>query len=162
MDILLMAGIFILLVVYVAILIHLKPSLKSKKSHEDADIESEIVQQSPEEEHAETSVQPTIIPVKAKETAEEPPKAIEPPEEPIAEFQTPKESASLPSKEVSKIEELITHKAKEIPKKAGPPGCSYYFGYLGQLPKNDPIPDDCLGCFKLMECLIKQSTNSKT
>ena len=131
-----MAGIFILIVLYVALLIHLKPSLKSKKSHE-AELNFEIRQQSPEEEPVETSVQPTI-PVETKGIVEEP----------KAEVQTPKEPVPPPP--------------KEIPKKGGPPGCSYYFGYLGELPKNTPIPDECLGCLKLMECLTKRSTKSKT
>jgi hypothetical protein len=31
------------------------------------------------------------------------------------------------------------------------------FGFLQQLPKGDPIPDECMGCKKLVECLMKKS-----
>jgi hypothetical protein len=34
-------------------------------------------------------------------------------------------------------------------------GCSHYFGYLGEYPKNTPIPNECLTCIKIMECLSK-------
>ena len=31
-------------------------------------------------------------------------------------------------------------------------GCKFKPGYLGSLPKNKPIPDECFGCPKLVEC----------
>jgi type IV secretory pathway VirB10-like protein len=34
-------------------------------------------------------------------------------------------------------------------------GCSHKFGYLGTLPKNTPIPDECFGCPKILECLMR-------
>ena len=155
-----MATIFILLVIYVLILIRLEPSLKSKKSTE-VNLNSEIQQQSQKKNPGKNSIQPTTL-VETKEIVEELPRTLEPLEKPKAQFQTLKEPTPPPPKEVSKTKELITHEAKKIPKKGGPPGCSYYFGYLGQLPKNTPIPDECLGCLKIMECLIKRSTNSTT
>jgi hypothetical protein len=30
--------------------------------------------------------------------------------------------------------------------------CKYRFGYLRTLPKNAPIPDECLGCDRIIEC----------
>jgi len=33
--------------------------------------------------------------------------------------------------------------------------CPYHFGYLGEHPKNTPIPNECLTCIKIMECLSK-------
>lgn len=33
------------------------------------------------------------------------------------------------------------------------PACTYAFGHLGTLPKNSKIPDECLGCIQIMECL---------
>jgi len=39
--------------------------------------------------------------------------------------------------------------------KTGVQGCSHYFGYLGGHPKNTPIPNECLTCIKIMECLSK-------
>jgi len=31
--------------------------------------------------------------------------------------------------------------------------CSHYFGYLRTLPKNSALPDECLGCPKIINCL---------
>lgn len=36
--------------------------------------------------------------------------------------------------------------------------CSHHFGYLGTLPKNTPLPDECLGCPKIIKCLTRAST----
>jgi len=30
------------------------------------------------------------------------------------------------------------------------------FGFLEKLPKDDPIPDECMSCQKLVECLMKK------
>ena len=32
--------------------------------------------------------------------------------------------------------------------------CPHYFGYLKKRPKNTPIPDSCLICQKMMQCLL--------
>ncbi len=34
-----------------------------------------------------------------------------------------------------------------------PSGCLHFFGYLRNMPKNTLIPDDCLGCSKIVECM---------
>jgi hypothetical protein len=39
--------------------------------------------------------------------------------------------------------------------KTGVQYCPHYFGYLGAHPKNVPIPNECLTCIKIMECLSK-------
>jgi len=31
--------------------------------------------------------------------------------------------------------------------------CEHFFGYLRKRPKNTPIPDECLTCSKMVECL---------
>ncbi len=34
--------------------------------------------------------------------------------------------------------------------------CPHFFGYVKKLPKNTPIPDDCLGCPWIVECLTTE------
>lgn len=34
--------------------------------------------------------------------------------------------------------------------------CPHKFGYLRDLPKNRPIPNECFGCPKIVECLVKK------
>jgi len=32
--------------------------------------------------------------------------------------------------------------------------CAHEFGYLKDLPRNTPVPDECFGCPKVMQCLF--------
>lgn len=34
-------------------------------------------------------------------------------------------------------------------------GCSHHFGYLANRPKNAPIPQECLLCQKIVDCMLK-------
>jgi hypothetical protein len=34
-------------------------------------------------------------------------------------------------------------------------GCSHVYGYLASRPKNFPIPQECLFCFNVIDCLYK-------
>jgi len=43
---------------------------------------------------------------------------------------------------------------REVAEK-GDSECSM-FGFLEKLPKGDPIPDECMSCQKLVECLLKK------
>ncbi|MBE0511714.1 hypothetical protein IBX38_01545, partial [Candidatus Bathyarchaeota archaeon] len=36
----------------------------------------------------------------------------------------------------------------------GPSRCAGYLGYLARLPKNDPIPRECLTCPKVLDCAM--------
>ena len=38
---------------------------------------------------------------------------------------------------------------EEVPSK-----CPHHFGYLKERPKNAPIPDECLTCKKMVQCII--------
>jgi len=35
----------------------------------------------------------------------------------------------------------------------GPRSCVHYLGYLKKRPKNTPIPEECLTCSKMIECM---------
>ena len=159
-DIILMAGIFILIVLYVALVIRLKPSLTSKKEASEKAAHVETSPQSPKGKPTEASTQPAK-PLPIKEKVEKLPTYVGPREAPRVEIQKPMEAIPSSSQEALKMKELLIQKAKAA-QKGGPPGCSYYFGFLGELPKNTGIPDACLGCLKIMECLIKRPTDSGT
>lgn len=34
-------------------------------------------------------------------------------------------------------------------------GCTHYFGYLKKREKDKPIPDECLTCSKMVDCLMQ-------
>jgi len=39
--------------------------------------------------------------------------------------------------------------------------CPHFFGYVRSLPKNTPIPDECLGCSWIVECLTHTAEEVK-
>ena len=55
----------------------------------------------------------------------------------------PTVEAAIPEKEI----ERLTSKPE-----IGSAECPYGFGYLGKLDKGASIPDECLGCSRIMEC----------
>ena len=46
-------------------------------------------------------------------------------------------------------------KSRNVKSEAKGNGCSHYLGYLKKRPKNSPIPDECLSCPQMVECLLK-------
>jgi len=41
------------------------------------------------------------------------------------------------------------------PKEESLKGCPHHFGYLAHRPKNTPIPQECLTCQKIVECMLR-------
>ncbi|MCW4007886.1 MAG: hypothetical protein NWF09_04245 [Candidatus Bathyarchaeota archaeon] len=38
-----------------------------------------------------------------------------------------------------------------------PSGCSYYLGYLSERSSKDKIPDECMMCKDIVECMLKKA-----
>ncbi len=51
------------------------------------------------------------------------------------------------------VEEREVAAAAQKQGRERPSGCLHFFGYLRNMPKNTLIPDECLGCSKMVECL---------
>ncbi|MEM3627933.1 MAG: hypothetical protein QXJ11_06590 [Candidatus Bathyarchaeia archaeon] len=47
----------------------------------------------------------------------------------------------------------IAEKAKKVIGEQASVGCKHFLGYLRKRPKNTPIPDECLTCERMIECL---------
>jgi len=67
-----------------------------------------------------------------------------------------------PQKEEEKREEEKREKEEPLVKPLekegkGPSGCLHHFGYLANRPQNAPIPQECLICSKIVECMLKLS-----
>jgi len=62
------------------------------------------------------------------------------------------EKPSEPVKPQKIIEKRQVPTAPQKQLQERPPGCLHFFGYLRNIPKNTLIPDECLGCSKMMEC----------
>jgi hypothetical protein len=46
---------------------------------------------------------------------------------------------------------------REISRKEAEPNCKNHFGYLRTLPRDAPIPDECLSCERIIECKHSQA-----
>lgn len=65
--------------------------------------------------------------------------------------QKPKKVEKVKEKEKAGWKIIRSKKPKKKPSSA----CLHYFGYLNTVPKNTSLPDNCLGCSKIMQCLAK-------
>jgi len=67
------------------------------------------------------------------------------------------------STEPQKQKEEKEKKQEELPieppekEEKGPSKCAGYLGYLASLPENKPIPQECLTCPKVLDCVMKKS-----
>lgn len=61
---------------------------------------------------------------------------------------------------LSSVEVLGLQREKRIEKKVtteAVSNCSHEFGYLGNRPKDAGIPDDCLVCPRILQCMAKST-----
>ena len=64
------------------------------------------------------------------------------------------------SKQIQQIQRVNDGK-KRIPRDSEVPhGCMFYRGYLHKRPKSVEIPEKCLGCKQLVNCLLKENAPS--
>jgi len=69
--------------------------------------------------------------------------------------------SARPQREIEDVEgkeeaPVKSSKEKEKgPKEESPKGCPHQFGYLAHRPKNVPIPQECLTCQKIVECMLR-------
>lgn len=56
--------------------------------------------------------------------------------------------------EIKKLIEKNAKKTKKAEKKKEEGKCPYHFGYLKEKPKEMPIPEECLTCPKMLECML--------
>jgi len=51
---------------------------------------------------------------------------------------------------------LMEEKPAETPE--SPPGCHHHFGYLGERSSKEKIPDECIMCKDIVQCMLKNVT----
>ena len=60
------------------------------------------------------------------------------------------------NKSLEKVMEAISnHTQTESENEEDHTNCTHHFGYLADLPTNTPIPEECLLCSKVVECIVK-------
>ncbi len=176
-DVTLLIAITVLIIFYVTLLLRLRPSTKptleahlEEETHIEGEtrIEEERVREKPKlastttgrpqssleaQEEPRTSVEISstpeklFVPLESQDVAEEPAVPLKTEEVP----KMPQEFAK--SFEAPKVEDKPSFREQPKPSSAGLSACPHYFGYLKKLPKNVPIPDECLGCLRIVECL---------
>jgi hypothetical protein len=118
----------ILVLLYLIVLIKLKPSTEGKKIIKAKSLKQNVRKAS----STERQNNPIIQPESRKESVEM--------DEPI-EKPKPAPTASLETEK------------PEISRNNTSSGCPHSFGFLKEHSKNTPIPNECLTCNKIMECL---------
>ena len=63
--------------------------------------------------------------------------------------------------EIQQIQHVKDRK-KQMPRASEvPPGCTFYLGYLHKRPISVEIPEQCLGCKQIVNCLLKENALSR-
>jgi hypothetical protein len=165
---LIVVAIVVLLFYVVAIRLETKPDITStelkkklKKKHVNPLKETKVtfLKELPEDlksAPAETPEIPETAPIEISEAA-----PVRPPEEISVEtsekepLKTPKAVPVEPPETVPEISESPEAPA-EAAKEPGPPGCPYHLGYLSSRSRDSFVPDVCLSCPRILDCLHKK------
>ena len=164
-DLVLSVGVIVLIVLFVTTLLKLNPSGEKAKSQEEKAYEQE--QESPAfaDNPSQLDQQRSIQPSASRPAFQSQEEAI------YQKTQQPQQiavSATTSGASQESIEPMMgPSEQTEQPRNRKPAGnqkqtsknsedkdCLHYFGYLGGLPKNTPIPGECFGCQKIVDCLI--------
>jgi len=158
-NILLIATVSALLVIFIVVLVKLNPSTETKEKA----IETEI-----NVERQKPLLNSTITQRNTPLANNDVPKIIE---KPLVSVSPTIGGSSAQTKQ--EIPTPTRNEGRGVPqpeKIVAPPktesassrrDCLHQFGYLRTLPKNAPIPDECFGCTKIVECLVKAKLNER-
>jgi len=153
-NILLMAAVVALFIVFITVLMKLNPSTEKKE-----DFETQIKVES-------KKLLPTL-PIAPRNPPPPPTKTDVPrvTEKPLLAISPTIGGSSIQAKQ--EIPAPTSSESREIPKQvktesaSSKRDCLHQFGYLRTFPKNSPIPDECFGCPKIVECLINTKDSKK-
>jgi len=153
-NILLAGAVAALFIAFVFVLMKLKPTPENKPSQEPRTNVDKEKPQLPMSPPLPRTLPPSPKPVETSIISSKPP------------AQMTQAKPSIPTPAPARIE------PREIPKqnKTAPPpakaelaptrkDCIHFYGYLHSLPKNTPIPDECFGCVKIVDCLISPNSS---
>ncbi len=158
-DLVLSIGVIVLIVLFVTTLLKLNPSGENKESRKVNVNEEEQDLTTPTQDHSQldrAGVSHTF-PQSAERTASE--KFQQPPQVIVGATTggSSQESLEQAPKTYGYREQSRNHKPevqKPAPRGSDEKDCLHFFGYLGGLPKNTPIPGECFGCQRIVDCLI--------
>jgi len=168
MNIVLTVAVVALFIFFITLLMKLNPSTETKERHE-----TEI-----EFERPKPLRTLPIMPQKTQTPPQKPqPARIQVPrvevprvaEKPLVTVSPTIEGPSTQTKQKSFAQTLYESKENPRPDTAAAQAktglvdpkkdCIHHFGYLHTFPKNSPIPDECFGCEKIVDCLVNKNTS---
>ena len=158
-DLVLSIGVIVLIILFVTTILKLNPSEDKKSRKETAYQEEQEFAPSTYSPDQMNNPQdmPFATPKGAEKTTFE--RVQQPPK--LAVSATAgghsQESLEQTSKPIEHKEpprdKRTTSSHKQTTKSSSEKDCLHFFGYLGSLPKNTPIPGECFGCEKIVDCL---------
>jgi len=170
MNILLTVAVLGLLIFFIGLLIKLNPSREKKEESEpEFEVErTELLENlpTPPQDHypqpqLELQHQPPPARLEPPRVVEKPIVAVSPttggasvetkqeiPPRPITESRV---SSRQPEKTGTQLKAPFVNSRKD---------CLHHFGYLRTFPKNSPIPDECFGCEKIVDCLVNNKKSN--
>lgn len=158
MNIVLTFAVVALFAFFLLLLMKLNPSSETKRKTED-----EFKPEKPKQG------QPRIIMPQNPAASSEETEPQKPAEKPLILVNSSNTGTSLQTRQETRTLPLPLDQKRTIPmpeKTAVPPpskptplppsrkDCVHHFGYLRTFPKNSPIPDECFGCEKIVDCLV--------
>jgi len=155
-----------LLAFFILLLVKLKPTKEDEESFETAAEAEEplsrealpVVTQRPPDIPPPRVEVPVQRPAEKQPVLERPLIAVSPtPSGPSV--QTSQETKTPPTSYARELARQAERSAQQ--NKLGPTpnrrDCIHHFGYLRTFPKNSPIPDECFGCEKIVDCLVSKN-----
>jgi len=157
-DLVLSIGVIVLIVLFVTTLVKLNPSGENKKSKNvnAYEEEQELAASTQDFSQLDRAGVSHTFPQSAERASSEKP---QPPQVTVGATTrgSSQESLEQAPKAFGYRESTKNHKPeaqKQAPKASEDKDCLHFFGYLGGLPKNTPIPGECFGCQRIVDCLI--------
>jgi len=155
MNILLVAAVVALFVVFVLVLMKLNPSTETKE-HREREKPVQMPHQLP----------PLLSskPLEVRANNERPPMPMSPSMRtaPIETSSRQEQLAPMRSENREPTRQEKTTQSAKMELTPTRKDCIHHYGYLHSLPKNTPIPDECFGCPKIVDCLVSANSNSNS
>lgn len=158
-NILTIAAVTALLVIFIVVLVKLNPSTETKEKAIETEIK--VNSQKPLQTSPIAPRNPPPAQVDVSKVTVKPLVSVSPTiggSSAQAKQETPTPTRNE-GREVPQPEKTVV--PAKIESTSSRRDCLHQFGYLRTLPKNAPIPDECFGCTKIVECLVKAKLNER-
>lgn len=165
-NIILTGAVVALFIFFIALLIKLNPSTEKKENlRPRIEVDEQEPLHSPTALHSHQPSRIDTTRIEAPEVAEKPMMMVGSTigggstqtkhvnQGPAPTFKENREAPRLPEKPVATVKTESSSAVRD---------CPHHYGYLHTFPKNSPIPDECFGCEKIVDCLVNtKKSNGK-